>query len=102
MEASGRVIIAAIQSYFGAAIGLQRLPNRAVREPPLAGQEYAAHCSGDAAERSLPIFAGLRRLPEEPTLDQSLLLTHQKWLTREAHREIKSALRVIPSIFVSA
>ena len=73
METSDRVIIDAIQSYFGAAIGLQRPPNRAVREPPPAGQEYAAHCSGDAAEGSLPIFAALRRLPEEPTLDQSLL-----------------------------
>ena len=73
METSDRVIIDAIQSYFGTAIGLQRPPNRAAREPPLAGQEYAAHCSGDAAEGSLPIFAALRRLPEEPTLDQSLL-----------------------------
>ena len=102
MEASGRVIIGAIQSYFGAAIGLQRLPNRAVREPPLAGQEYAAHCSGDAAEGSFPVFAALRRLPEEPTLDQSLLILIKKRPTGEAHREIKSALRVIPSIFVSA
>ena len=75
MEASDRVIMATLQSYFGAAIGLQRPPNRAVQEPPLGGQEYAAHCSGDAAEGSLPIFAALRRLPEEPTLDQSLLLT---------------------------
>ena len=76
MEASGRIIIEAIQSYFGAAIGPQRLPKRAVREPPLAGQESAAHCSGDAAEGSLPIFVALCRLPEEPTLDHSLLLTH--------------------------
>ena len=84
MEASGGVIIETTQSY-GAAIGLQRLPNRAVREPPLAGQEYVAYCSANAAEGSLPIFAALRRLPEEPTLDQSLLLQPLKKGRPEKH-----------------
>ena len=51
MEASGLVIF---RDCFVAAIGLQ-----AVRKPPLAGQEYAADCSGGAAEGVLPIFAAL-------------------------------------------
>jgi hypothetical protein len=41
-----------------------------------------------------PIFVALRLPPEAPTVDQSLLLPHKKWLTGEADKEIKPALRL--------
>lgn len=89
-----------LRDYFVAAIGSQRPAKRAVREPPPTGREHAARCSGGEVEGIPPICVAPRRPPEEPILDQSLLLPH-KSLRSEADRGIKSALRVIPSIFVS-
>jgi hypothetical protein len=83
-----------LSDYFVAAAGLQRLPNRAGREPLPTGQEYAARCSGAEAEGIFPIFVALRRPPEQLTLDQSLFSTLKKRLGVQAHREIKSVLRL--------
>ena len=67
-----------LRDYFVAAIGLQRLSNRAVREPPPTGREYVARCSVGEVEDIHPIFVALRLPPEAPTVDQSLLLPDQK------------------------
>ena len=67
-----------LRDYFVAAVGLPRLPNRAVREAPLTGREYAARWYAGGAEGILPICVALRSPPEESAVDQSLLLAHSK------------------------
>ena len=67
----------ALRDYFVAAIGLQRLSNRAVREFPPTRPGYGRY-SGVGAEGILPICVALRSPPEESAVDQSLLLAHSK------------------------
>src|SRR6202140_142558 len=72
-----------------AAIGLQRLPNRGVRELPPTCRGWA-HCYGAEAEGILPIGVALRSSHEEPIVDQSLLLLIKQIAAGEKKKEKSS------------
>jgi hypothetical protein len=90
----GSFLIGALRDCFVAANGLQRLPNRGVRElPPTYAHGSAAGAKG------IPSMSCASLWPEEPIVDQSSLLNPSTKCRpgEERKQEIKRLLEDIPT-----